>query len=125
MSVTLRNGDSINLTTGVVTRSYQKAETITYPTGVADALRRNNLRALHLLIIDSVCAWTPEACHRSQRVHGRGDDCGYHPWWGGLCGICLTEVAHLPAHWSQGCTPAEGPHPCKLTGQPHTDRMCN
>lgn len=116
MSVTLRNGDSINLTTGVVTRSDQQSEMITYPTGLAVALRRNNLRALHLMIIDSVCAWSAEACHRSQEAHGRGDDCGYHPRWGGLCGICLTEVAHLPTHWSQGCTPVDGPH---------TSRMCN
>ena len=26
------------------------------------------------------CAWTPEACHRSQEKHGRGDDCPVHPW---------------------------------------------
>lgn len=80
MTITLRDGDSINLTTGVVTRSDQRSEIISYPIGMVASLRRNNLRALHLAIQSSVCGWTPEACRRSQRIHGRGDDCGWHPW---------------------------------------------
>lgn len=80
MTITLHANDTINLTTGVVTRSDQRSEIISFPTGMVAALRRNNLRALHLAIQDSVCGWTPEACHRSQAAHGRGDDCGWHPW---------------------------------------------
>lgn len=102
MAITLHANDSINLTTGVVTRrdwnpeSAHHTDRITYPTGVSLALRRNNLRALHLAILDSVCAWTPEACHRSQAAHGRGDDCGWHPWAstpeGERCHFCSQPV---------------------------------
>ena len=82
--VTLYANDSINLSTGVVTRSDDRraheSDMITYPSKVGQALRRNNLRALHLMIMNSVCGWTPEACHCSQAAHGRGDDCPWHPW---------------------------------------------
>lgn len=80
MTITLRANDTINLTTGVVTRSDQRAEIISSPTGMIAALRRNNLGALRAAILDSVCAWTPEACRRSQTAHAQGDDCGWHPW---------------------------------------------
>ncbi len=56
--VTLRANDSVNLSTGVVTRSDDRraheSDMITYPSKVSQALRRNNLRALHLMIMDSV-----------------------------------------------------------------------
>lgn len=68
-TVTLRANDTINLTTGVVTRSDQRSEIISFPTGLVAALRRNNLRALHLAIMDSV--GQGERCHFcSQPAHG-------------------------------------------------------
>lgn len=52
MSVTLRQHESINLTTGKVTRDH-RAEIISVPSQVSTALSRNNLRALHLALIQS------------------------------------------------------------------------
>ena len=52
MSVTLRQHESINLTTGKVTRSH-RTESISVPSQVSTALGRNNLRALHLALIES------------------------------------------------------------------------
>ncbi len=51
--VTLRQHDSINLTTGVVTRSSQVAvatSPATLQSAIANGLRRNNLRALAVMI---------------------------------------------------------------------------
>lgn len=55
--VTLRQHDSINLTTGVVTRSAvatanQRTVTINVPSGVIRELHRNNLRALSVILIE-------------------------------------------------------------------------
>lgn len=78
--ITLRRNDSINLTTGVVTRSDRgQASRSSFHQQIANALGRNSLRALHVAIMENTCAWTPEACHRSQAAHGRGDDCPTHP----------------------------------------------
>lgn len=47
-------------------------------------LSRNDLRALHALIIASApagdCGWTPAACKIAQMDHDRVDDCLVHPW---------------------------------------------
>lgn len=51
------------------------------------------------------CGWTAEACRRSQRKHGRGDDCPDHPW--PLVFECImsdqrdghTVVVHVSGHW--------------------------
>lgn len=84
----LTAGQSINLTTGVVTSPSQFAPATSQATlqsRTANGLRRNDLRALHEMIMETApagdCAWTREACHRSQVAHGRFDDCVIHPAW--------------------------------------------
>ena len=78
-SVTLRKHDSINLTTGAVTLSDgREASQSSFHQQIANAMGRNSLRALHVAIMETTCAWTAEACHRSQAAHGRVNDCPTH-----------------------------------------------
>jgi hypothetical protein len=67
MSVTLRQHESINLTTGKVTRDH-RTETISVPSQVSTALGRNNLRALHLALIESAPHRTPAQSFHLDRL---------------------------------------------------------
>lgn len=78
-SVTLRSNDSINLSTGVITRSSQsQTDTERHHQIMIKGLRSNYLLALQRAIEDDPsipmapgeCGWTPEACRVNRQQHG-------------------------------------------------------
>jgi hypothetical protein len=116
--VTLRAHDSINLTTGVVTRSDSRellpcghglihqgssgeclrcfATANVEDLGHEDRLRNRNLRGLraNYLVTLQLMIENDQSIPAYSDLH-----------FTGLCGICLTDQGDLASHWSTPCEP--------------------
>lgn len=72
VGVTLRSGESINLSTMIVDRP-RKWKITGLPLHLEGRLDRNDPNALRSAFALMACAWTPDACHQYVTV------CGQHP----------------------------------------------